>query len=115
MNPVRRAINAFSIRNRTRKGARISDWMDRHNVRTVLMVGALPTSPGSNVGIVEDAIMRGREGKVGIALLPHMVADARDMPFEDDYVDFALANAVIEHVGGEPEQRRMVEEHCRVA
>ncbi len=26
------------------------------------------------------------------------------MPFEDDYVDFALANAVIEHVGQESER-----------
>jgi hypothetical protein len=30
-----------------------------------------------------------------------------DMPFEDDYVDFALANAVIEYVGVESDQKRM--------
>lgn len=46
---------------------------------------------------------------------PSMVADARDMPFPDDYVDFALANAIIEHVGDRDDQARFVAEHCRVA
>ena len=122
MNPLRRAIRAFSIRSRTKKGAFISEWMDHQEVQTVLMVGALPSEPGSNIGIVEDAVIRGREVKMGIGLrpqprsiYPYMIADARKMPFEDDYVDFALANAVIEHVGDEADQRRMVEEHCRVA
>jgi hypothetical protein len=36
------------------------------------------------------------------------------MPFEEDYVDFALANAIIEHVGQEAEQRKMVHEMTRV-
>ncbi len=122
MNPVRRAVSAFSVRNRRAKAARISAWMDAHAVTTVLMVGALPTKPGSNTGIVEREIMAGREVKMGIGLreqptitFPYVVADAREMPFEDDYVDFALANAVIEHVGDEADQRRFVAEHCRVA
>jgi methyltransferase family protein len=122
MSPLRRAVRIFSIRSRKKKAAYIRDWMDRHDIRTVLMVGALPSKPGSNVGIVEDTVMEGREVKMGIGLrpqprsvYPYMIADARDMPFEDGYVDFALANAVIEHVGDESDQRRMVAEHCRVA
>lgn len=46
---------------------------------------------------------------------PFQIADARAMPFADDYVDCALANAVIEHVGDEADQRRFVAEHTRVA
>lgn len=42
------------------------------------------------------------------------VADARDLPDADRSVDMLLANAVIEHVGQEADQRRMVEEMCRV-
>jgi hypothetical protein len=122
VNAIRRAVHLYSVRNRRAKAARISAWMDEQGVRTVLMVGALPTRAGSNTGIVEDAIMDGREVVMGIGLhpqpesvYPYQVADARDMPFEDDYVDFALANAVIEHVGDEADQRRFVAEHCRVA
>jgi hypothetical protein len=122
MNPVRTAVRVFSVRSRKAKAARISTWMDEHGVRTVLMVGALPTKIGSNTGIVEQAIMQGRDVKMGIGLqeqpeiaFPYMVADACDMPFDDDYVDFALANAVIEHVGDEGAQRTFVAEHCRVA
>lgn len=46
---------------------------------------------------------------------PSMVADARHMPFGDRYVDFALSNAIIEHVGDEGDQAKFVSEHCRVA
>jgi SAM-dependent methyltransferase len=44
-----------------------------------------------------------------------VVADGTDLPFEDDAFDIAFSNAVIEHVGGREEQRRFVEELCRVA
>ena len=122
MNPLRKVVHVASVRNRTAKAARISAWMDERGVRAVLMVGALPTLEGSNTGIVEEAIMVGREVRMGIGLqpqptipYPYQVADGRDMPFEDDYVDFALANAVIEHVGDEADQRRFVAEHSRVA
>jgi hypothetical protein len=46
---------------------------------------------------------------------PFMIADARDLPFDEDYVDFALANAVIERVGGQADQERMICEMTRVA
>jgi hypothetical protein len=42
-------------------------------------------------------------------------ADGRDLPFEDDAFDIAFSNAVVEHVGGEDEQRAFIAELCRVA
>ena len=44
-----------------------------------------------------------------------VVADGRDLPFEDDAFDVAFSNAVVEHVGGRDDQRRFVNELCRVA
>jgi SAM-dependent methyltransferase len=44
-----------------------------------------------------------------------VTASGTDLPFEDDAFDVAFSNAVIEHVGGREEQRRFVEELCRVA
>ena len=44
-----------------------------------------------------------------------VTASGTDLPFEDDAFDIAFSNAVIEHVGGREEQRRFVEELCRVA
>jgi len=43
-------------------------------------------------------------------------ADGRELPFADGEFDLGFSNAVIEHVaGGRSEQRRFVEELCRVA
>ena len=44
-----------------------------------------------------------------------VVADGRELPFADGEFDAAFSNAVVEHVGPEPEQRRFVVELCRVA
>lgn len=121
---VRRLITRFSTWNRRRKARAIVDFLDREAVRTVLMVGAAaPVAGLPNQGIVEAAVAPGRDVVMGINLetpatdlgYPFQVADARDMPFGDDYVDFALSNAIIEHVGGEADQRRFVAEHVRVA
>lgn len=40
--------------------------------------------------------------------------DGRYLPFADDSFDIAFSNAVIEHVGSYDDQRRFVEEMCRV-
>ena len=40
--------------------------------------------------------------------------DALELPFEDGAFDVVFSNAVIEHVGGEEEQRRFVAEALRV-
>jgi hypothetical protein len=43
-------------------------------------------------------------------------ADGRELPFADREFDLGFSNAVIEHVsGGRSEQRRFVEELCRVS
>jgi SAM-dependent methyltransferase len=44
-----------------------------------------------------------------------VTADGKRLPFEDDAFDIAFSNAVLEHVGGQEEQRRFVAELCRVA
>ncbi len=45
----------------------------------------------------------------------HFVGDARNMPqFRDGEFDVVFSNSVIEHVGSFDDQKRMVEELCRV-
>ena len=44
-----------------------------------------------------------------------VTASGTNLPFEDDSFDIAFSNAVLEHVGGREEQRRFVNELCRVA
>ena len=46
---------------------------------------------------------------------PYLRADGTRLPFPDDTFDLALSNAVIEHVGDEDAQRRLIAEHLRVA
>ncbi len=120
---VRTAITRFSILSRRRKARLISDWMGERGCQTLLFVGCLGEEdeglPNSN--IVENLISEGRQVIMGINIYhrttshPFMIADGRRMPFPDNYVDFALANAIIEHVGNESDQARLVAEHCRVA
>lgn len=123
---VRKAIITYGIRNRRRKTARILAFLERNHIDDVLLVGALGDENAGNSdkaadGYIEKQIAANHPVKMGINITeavtsyPFQIADVRDMPFDDDYVDFALANAIIEHVGQEPEQRRMVEEMTRVA
>ena len=124
---VREVALAYSKFNRRRKADAILAFLLKEDVTDVLLVGATGHEHDderlmSHEGIVERRIADGYEIKMGINIAPShitehpfMVADARNMPFEDDYVDFALANAIIEHVGEEHEQRQMVDEMTRVA
>lgn len=123
---VRKAVLAYSVRNRHRKAADILAWLHEQDVKNILFVGTMGdehigNADMINAGIVEKRIAASYDVKMSINIepavtgYPFMIADARDMPFEDDYVDFALANAIIEHVGQESEQRKMVEEMTRVA
>jgi 2-polyprenyl-3-methyl-5-hydroxy-6-metoxy-1,4-benzoquinol methylase len=43
-----------------------------------------------------------------------VVCDSRRLPFRDGAFDLVVANAVIEHVGDERDQARLLDEHCRV-
>lgn len=44
-----------------------------------------------------------------------VTADGRDLPFADGEFDIGFSNAVIEHLPSREDQRRFVEELCRVA
>lgn len=123
---VRKAILAYSVRNRERKSAEILAWLETLNVTNVMFIGTMGDehagkSNMTNAGIVERRIANSYDVKMSINIVhavtsyPFMIADARRMPFGNDYVDFALANAIIEHVGDEADQRQMVDEMTRVA
>jgi hypothetical protein len=114
------------LRNRNRKAVEIVDWLRLHSVKDVLLVGTAgeeltSNSEMVNVGIIERRIADTFDIKMGINIYPaktsypFIIANACDMPFEDNYVDFALANAIIEHVGDQVDQLKMVQEMTRVA
>jgi hypothetical protein len=124
--PIRKAVLWYSVRNRERKALQIIAWLQSCEVRDVLFVGTMGDEHAGdanmvNAGIVERQIAAAYEVKMSINVEPALtdypftIADARNMPFEDNYVDFALANAIIEHVGKEADQRKMVLEMTRVA
>lgn len=117
--PMRRAVLAFSKRNRDKKARLIAQFMELHGVRNALFVGCSPgTNP--NEGIIEVAVA----GRVPIVAAcdillssvpwPFVLADGRSLPFRANTTDMVLANAVIEHVGGEADQRAFVAEQGRV-
>jgi hypothetical protein len=118
---LRAAVVRFSIHNRRRKARAINAFLDEHGCRTLLLVGTVgAVRYGPNTALVEDLVSAGRTVVMGINVhptetpYPFVVADGRDMPFADDFVDFSLSNAVIEHVGDESDQRRLVAEQTRV-
>jgi hypothetical protein len=121
-NVMRQAVTRFSVRNRKKKAERISAFMDQTGSRSVLLCGALGSGALPNEAIIERRIGERAERVMAFDVVdlgpqpwPFIVADARDMPFGDQEYDLAVANAVIEHVGGVDEQRQMVAEHTRVA
>ena len=119
---LRRAITAFSVRNRNRKAASIERFIEQTGSRSLLMCGALGSGTLANEGTVErriaqrmDSVMAFDVVDLGPQPWPFVVADACRMPVGDGEYDLAVANAVIEHVGDETDQRRLVDEHVRVA
>ncbi|MBJ8348707.1 methyltransferase domain-containing protein [Antrihabitans sp. YC2-6] len=119
---IRRGVVYYSIRNRRAKAAAISAWLDSLGCKTILLIGAMGEAHiEPNGDIVENAVANGREVRLALNIdrvaTPHpfVVADGRHLPLQANVVDFALANAIIEHVGGEADQRRFVAEQTRVA
>ncbi len=120
---MRRAVVAFSVRSRRRKAARIVRFMQENAVRDVVLVGCggpLNAANG-NARIVENAVAEHATITLAIDTThydglpwPFLQADGRDLPLEDASTDMVLANAVIEHVGDEPDQRKFVAEQSRV-
>ena len=117
---MRRAVLAFSVRNRTRKAALIARFMDEHAVRSVIFVGCSP-GRNPNEAIVESAVARQARVLAACDVIacrglpwPFLQADGRQLPFAQAAVDMVLANAVVEHVGDRDDQRRFVAEQGRV-
>lgn len=112
---------AFSVLNRRRKSVLIERFMAEQRVDNVVFVGC---SPGTNPNelVVENAVAGNARVLFACDLLrcddlawPFVRADGLALPLRPGTADFVVANAVIEHVGGEAEQRRFVEEQTRVS
>jgi hypothetical protein len=118
---VRRAVLEFSVLSRRRKAQQMTAFMSQYGLRTVVLSGALDSGSQPNESIVERAVIDAADLAVvcdieyRLSAWPIILADGRAMPFRDKAVDFALANAVIEHVGDDKAQRQLVAEHVRVA
>ncbi len=119
MSFARRILDLGHARNRARKSRFMDEYGHRHQVRTVLLVGAGGADrPWENQ--VERAIAADADLAVwcGIErrddLTPYVVCDARALPFRTGAVDLVFSNAVIEHVGGVADQAALITEHSRV-
>lgn len=118
---MRRAVLRFSIRSRRRKARLVVDFMARYGVRSVVLSGALGSGTQINESIVERAVIDAAQLALVCDITLHrpspwkvVLADGRALPFKDQSLDLALANAVIEHVGSEADQVKFVSEHARV-
>lgn len=116
----RRTVLGYSIRSRRRKAALIAGYIAERNLETTLFVGT-----GGSVNLNETVLERDIAAVSRVVAAcdlypahptawPYLQADGRSLPFGSQVVDLVLSNAVIEHVGGEEDQRRFVAEHERV-
>ena len=130
-----RLANAISLRSRRRKFALFMEAMRPTPETTVLDVGVddfgfgpAVTDHGScgTLNFFEQAYpwperitaLGLHEGATFTERYPrtrYVQGDAVELPFEAGAFDIVFSNAVIEHVGREPEQRRFVAEALRVA
>jgi hypothetical protein len=116
---VRRLIVWYSVRNRRRKAALITDFMGRTHSRSLLLVG-VGVEVWRNEAVVEHAVAGRAQTVIACdacearPVWPFVRADARALPFRTRSIDFVLSNAVVEHVGQEPDQLAMIAEHRRV-
>jgi Methyltransferase domain len=116
---MRRAVLLYSVRSRHKKARDIGMFMDAIQARSLLLCG-VSGGRRANEAIIERALAPRAERVLAFDVLespqawPFVVADARRIPLADASFDLILANAVIEHVGEEEDQRRLVAEHCRV-
>jgi hypothetical protein len=111
---------AFGRLNRSRKVAFALKVAERLDVDSVLLIGVSGASNAVN-NQIERALVRSLPYVVASGLSakvtgwePFVVADGRRLPFADSAFDLVYANAVIEHVGGLPEQAEFAEELARV-
>jgi hypothetical protein len=119
---IRRLAFAFGKYNRRRKARFALKISDRFAVRSVLLVGVSkePNPPNKLMNLVERRIADAVPFTVASGLSSnqvwdwYVVADGRALPFSDGAFDLVYANAVVEHVGDESDQRRFIGELARV-
>ena len=126
---LRRVASQVSLRSRQRKLDLFRELLRPGPDTTVVDVGVTDAPFGSGstdnffealypwperltaVGNTELARFR-----AAFPLVTAVVADGRELPFEDRAFDLGFSNAVVEHVaGGREGQRQFVHELCRVA
>ena len=126
---IRTAASGFSRRSRERKLRLFLELLAPGPETSVVDVGVTDSGVAGAYGtdnFLEAAYpWPERITAVGVtrlddfaAAFPHVrtvVADGRALPFADGEFDVAFSNAVVEHVGGEADQRAFVHELCRVA
>lgn len=116
---VSRRVAAYAEVNRRRKAAVILAVARRNGLQDVVLVGAAVTG-NTQDGLVETAL----DGELRIVSAcnieplpmpwPSVVGDGRSLPYRSGAVDLVVSNAVVEHVGGEADQRAFIAEHARV-
>lgn len=113
----------YGRKNRRRKARFIAKYAETYGVRKLLLVGVAPTGGLIN-NIMERTLIEllpdvnftacGLNEDSSLDCVTYQQANALQLPFEDHEFDLVVSNAVIEHVGAKPEQRRFIEEHMRV-
>ena len=129
-----RLVDRISLRSRRRKFGLFMETMGPTAETTVLDVGvddaAFGDQSGSEGGcgtlnFFEDmypwpervtglGLHEGERFRASFPRARYVQGNALELPFEDGAFDVVFSNAVIEHVGGEAEQRRFVAEALRV-
>ncbi len=127
-----RVAGSVSLWNRTRKMSLFHETMRPDASTSVIDVGVGDTGFSTEPGVARthnffEAMYPWPEQITAVSDRPLpqfsrefptvrcVVADGKRLPFPDDSFDVAFSNAVLEHVGGQEEQRRFVHELCRVA
>ena len=123
------AATRYGVYNRTRKAERLAEIARSVGAKSVLVVGVQPrqNQPFENIiankmaetvdMFVPSGILAERldgRSEHSVTWQHYVVADGRGLPFVDDAFDLVVSNAVIEHVGDEPDQQAFVAEHVRV-
>ena len=104
---------------RRRKIALLSKFIRSRDIKSVLIIGASATGSAYENLIerflqekCETVVVSGIENSSPI-WEEWVQADGRDLPFEEKAFDLVFSNAVIEHVGVEPDQIAFISEHKR--
>jgi SAM-dependent methyltransferase len=125
-----RLADAVSLRSRRRKLRLFLDQLRPTADTTVLDVGADELAFGEGEGcgtlnffeelypwpqrITALGLHDGSSFRARYPGIPYVQGDALALPFEDGAFDVVFSNAVIEHVGGREQQRKLVSEALRV-